>query len=64
MFDQQNTQSTADLEQVNDELTRGLELCHSLINDYRSKLGTRLHDDDETGAANDDDVGDDESDLA
>ena len=52
------------MEQVNDELSRGLKLCHSLIDDYRSKMGSRLNDNCMSGAANDDDVANDESDRA
>ena len=65
MSDQQNKQSPADFEEVNDELTRGLKLCHSLVDDYRSKLARRLNDNENGSAANDDeDVHNDESDRA
>lgn len=64
MSDQQNKQQNANLELVNDELTRGLKLCHSLIDDYRSKLASSLNDNEEVGAANDDDVQNDQSDRA
>lgn len=64
MSDQQNKQRSASLDEVNDDLTRGLKLCHSLIDDYRSKFASRLNDIGETGAANDDDVETDESDRA
>lgn len=62
--DQQNKHKSADFEQVNDELARGLKLCHSLIDDYRSKLASRLNDNEEKGAANDDDIEDNGSDHA
>jgi hypothetical protein len=42
--EQQDKQQIPEIEQVNDELTRGLELCHSLIDDYRTKLATNLND--------------------
>ena len=64
MSDQQNNHKIANLEQVNDELTRGLKLCHSLIDDYRTKLASRLNDNEENGAANDDEIEDDGNDLA
>ena len=51
MQEQQDKQQTAKIEQVNDELTRGLKLCHSLIDDYRTKLATNLN---EVEPANDD----------
>jgi hypothetical protein len=58
----QEKQETAQIEQVNDELTRGLKLCHSLIDDYRSKLAVNLNDFEEYRAANDD-VADGDSQL-
>ncbi|HWJ37855.1 MAG TPA: hypothetical protein VNR86_03725 [Sphingomicrobium sp.] len=64
MSDQQNNHKIANFEQVNDELTRGLKLCHSLIDDYRTKLASRLNDNEENGAANDDEIEDDGNDLA
>jgi hypothetical protein len=61
----QNNQLPESLELVNDELTRGLKLCHSLVDDYRSKLTTRLNDNAMTSAANDDDLeNSDQSDRA
>ena len=55
MTEEQDKQQTTKLEQVNDELTRSLMLCHSLVDDYRTKLAERLN---ETEAANDDEDGD------
>jgi len=52
--DQRNEKPTESFEQVNDELTRGLQLCHSLIDDYRSKIGSRLSENEESGEASDD----------
>jgi hypothetical protein len=50
----QNNQETEELEQVNDGLTRGLKLCHSIIDDYRSKLAANLNDVGDFQPANDD----------
>ena len=50
MFEQQDRQETAQLEQVNQELTRSLKLCHSLLDDYRHKLAANSND---LGPAND-----------
>lgn len=36
---------------MNEELTRSLQLCHSIIDDYRSKLASNLNN---LEAANDD----------
>ena len=54
MAEQQDTQETGKLEQVNHELTRGLELCHSLIDDYRTKLAFNLNHATKFEPANDD----------
>ena len=54
MSDQQNKQSSASFQEVNDELTRGLKLCHSLVADYRSKMSRRFNDNENNNAANDD----------
>lgn len=64
MSDQKNNQASKNLEQVNDELTQGLKLCHSIIDDYRSKMTHRLTDDEKSDAANDDNVERGESDRA
>jgi hypothetical protein len=55
----QDNQETEEIEQVNDELTRGLKLCHSLIDDYRSKLAVNLNDLGDFQPANDDRRADD-----
>ena len=52
--DQQNEKPTESFEQVNDELTRGLQLCHSVVEDYRSKFRRRLNEDESPGEADDD----------
>ncbi|HXS50019.1 MAG TPA: hypothetical protein VN713_07815 [Sphingomicrobium sp.] len=51
------------MEQVNTQLTRGLKLCHSLIDDYRSKLSGGLNDIYDFHAANDDSAEEDDSRL-
>ena len=38
MSEQPDKQEIAEVDQVNDDLTRGLKLCHSLVDDYRMKL--------------------------
>jgi hypothetical protein len=43
-------QQSAQLSEVNDELRRGLRLCHSLVDDYRLKLAANSNN---TDAAND-----------
>ncbi|MGE5563411.1 MAG: hypothetical protein ACM3ZV_08880 [Bacillota bacterium] len=42
MSEQQDKQQRAEIEQVNEELTRALRLCHSVVEDYRSKLAANL----------------------
>ena len=54
MSEQRDNQESAELEQLNGQLTRGLKLCHSLIDDYRSKLATPLNDMYDLYPANDD----------
>jgi hypothetical protein len=54
MSELQDQQETARVEQVSNELTRALKLCHSLINDYRSKLTVELKDMGDFQPANDD----------
>lgn len=54
MAEQQDSQENGKLEQVNQELTRGLELCHSLIDDYRTKLAFNLNNVTKLEPANDD----------
>ena len=36
--EQPEKQQSAELDEVSDNLTRGLKLCHSLVDDYRMKL--------------------------
>ena len=50
MSEQQDKQDSDQLAEVNDELTRSLKLCHSLVDDYRIKLAANFNDCD---AAND-----------
>jgi len=40
----QNQLETAELDQVNEALTRGLKLCHSVVDDYRLKLAANSND--------------------
>ena len=54
MAEQQDKKQTADVGQLNEELTRGLKLCHSLIDDYRSKLAVKLNNLGDFQPANDD----------
>ena len=54
MSEQQDKKESAQLAEVNDELTRSLKLCHSLLDDYRLKLAANLND---HQAANDSDEG-------
>ena len=56
MAEQQDKQQTAEIEQVNHQLTRGLKLCHSLIDDYRTKLAFNLNNAGEFEPANDDEA--------
>jgi hypothetical protein len=42
--EQQDQQQTAELDHVNEELTRSLKLCHSLVDDYRLKLVANSND--------------------
>lgn len=60
MSEQQNNKS-ARLDDVSEELTRGLQACHSLVDDYRLKLAANSHDiaandgdEDQAGAASGD----------
>jgi hypothetical protein len=61
--EQQDKTESAEIEQVSSQLERGLKLCHSLIDDYRSKLGTPLSDYYDVQPANDDSVEGDDSRL-
>ena len=54
MAEQHNTRQPEKIEQVNEELTRGLKLCHALVDDYRSKLAAKLSDLGDFRPANDD----------
>lgn len=58
--EQPDRQESEKIEQVNTELTRGLKLCHSLIDDYRTKLGANPAHSDDVLAANDDDSDEDD----
>jgi hypothetical protein len=42
--DQGDKQEIANLERVNDDLTRSLKLCHSMLDDYRAKLAANSND--------------------
>ena len=42
MSEQQDKQDSETIELVNDRLERALKLCHSLVDDYRSKLASNL----------------------
>ena len=55
--EQQDQQETAEVEQVNTELTRALKLCHSLVDDYRAKLASKLDGPSDFLPANDDESG-------
>lgn len=44
MSDQGDKQEIANLERVNDDLTRSLRLCHSILDDYRTKLAANSND--------------------
>lgn len=41
MSEQPDKQETAEFHQANHDLTRGLKLCHSLVDDYRMKLAAQ-----------------------
>lgn len=43
MSDQHDGQENAALAEVNHELTRSLQACHSLVDDYRLKLAANSH---------------------
>jgi hypothetical protein len=51
--EQDDRHQTVEVEQVHRELTRGLKLCHSMVDDYRLKFTADLtpvepaHDDDD-----------------
>ena len=55
MSEQEDTQPTVEVEQVHRELTRGLKLCHSMVDDYRLKFTADLTP---VEPANDDDDAD------
>ncbi len=57
MSEHPDKQKAAEFDQANDDLTRGLKLCHSLVDDYRIKLAANP----DIRPANDSD--DDSSDL-
>ena len=59
MSNHDDQQETAEMEQVNTELTRALKLCHSLVEDYRAKLAAKLNEPAVFLPANDDESGDD-----
>jgi hypothetical protein len=44
LSEQQDKQETAQLDDVSEELTRSLKLCHSLVDDYRLKLAANCDD--------------------
>lgn len=44
MSDQGDKQEIANLERVNEDLTRSLKLCHSMLEDYRAKLAANSND--------------------
>ena len=44
MSEPQDHQETAELDHVNEALTRGLKLCHSLVDDYRLKLAANSNE--------------------
>ena len=52
MSEQPDTQESVQFDQAHEKLTRGLRLCHSLVDDYRMKLAANTHAD----AANDSDA--------
>jgi hypothetical protein len=56
--EQQDQQEIAEMAQVNQELTRALRLCHSLVDDYRSKLTVGLKGSADFQPANDDNADD------
>lgn len=41
---QEDKKPTEDLERMNEELTRSLKLCHSILDDYRSKLAANSNE--------------------
>jgi hypothetical protein len=41
---EQQDNKSAPLDDVSDELTRSLQACHSLVDDYRLKLAANSHD--------------------
>lgn len=53
--EQDDGQDTVEVEQVHRELTRGLKLCHSMVDDYRLKFAADLSP---AEPANDDDEAD------
>lgn len=57
MSEQQAKQDSQAIEEVSGQLQRSLKLCHSLIDDYRSKLGSNSNVGD---VANDDDADDED----
>lgn len=44
MSDQGDKQEIANLERVNADLTRSLRLCHSILDDYRTRLAANSND--------------------
>ena len=44
MSEQHDNKESAQLAEVSDELTRSLQLCHSLVDDYRLKLAANSND--------------------
>lgn len=63
MSEQQDKRESVEVEQVNSQLRRGLKLCHSLIDDYRSKLSGGLSDIYDVHPANDDSAEENDSRL-
>jgi hypothetical protein len=53
----QDHQETAELDHVNEALTRGLKLCHSLVDDYRLKLAANSNDPELVEAGDDERLG-------
>jgi hypothetical protein len=51
--DQEDAQAAVEVEQVHRELSRGLKLCHSMVDDYRLKFTADLTP---VEPANDDDA--------
>lgn len=57
MSEHQDKQESAELDHVNEELTRSLKLCHSLVDDYRLKLAANSNDSELVEAGDDERLG-------